>query len=224
MSLSFNERLQGVEVSLFIENIFTVDIKESKRPTEDSSIASLVQNVLEKKTIIEKLQEKMTQRLDIINNLLANHAFLGNGSSQTGANMIKNHINILGNSKLNFYNKPTKSQPFDWSSMLKKQRPSPVKAKKSFNKISATFKDKRYTSYNPTSTSRTGSVTRTIEAQMTTKMLFNMRLDNPVSDKVVVSTMYPKVIKNRRKSIDGLKMLTNHFFEPNSDDERGECR
>ena len=69
----FKERLQGAEVSLFIENIYSVDYMESKTTSDPDELTSIVKNVMEKKNLIEKLQEKMAERLGVINNLLANH-------------------------------------------------------------------------------------------------------------------------------------------------------
>lgn len=72
--LKFTERIQGAEMSLFIENIFIIDKSEPRPSDELRDPASLVQTVLEKKMLIEQLQEKMAQRLDVINNMLASHA------------------------------------------------------------------------------------------------------------------------------------------------------
>mmetsp|Transcript_1854 Transcript_1854/g.1784 ORF Transcript_1854/g.1784 Transcript_1854/m.1784 type:complete len:135 (+) Transcript_1854:871-1275(+) len=69
----FKERLQGAEVSLFIENIFSVDYMETKTTSDPDELSNIVKNVMEKKNLIEKLQEKMSERLGVINNLLANH-------------------------------------------------------------------------------------------------------------------------------------------------------
>lgn len=89
----FTERIQGAEVSLFIENVFAVYSKESKPIAERSDLGTTVEKVLEKKNMIEKLQEKMNQRLDIINNLLANHVNMNtNVSASTTPNIVKNNI------------------------------------------------------------------------------------------------------------------------------------
>lgn len=69
----FKERIQGAEISLFIENIFSVDFKKPDGSNDNNTPASLVKNVIAKKMLIERLQEKCHQRLDIINNLLASH-------------------------------------------------------------------------------------------------------------------------------------------------------
>lgn len=76
--IKFQERVQGAETSLFIENIFTVAKLESKSTMEFNDPESLVHNVIEKKVLIEKLREKMTQRLDIINSMLANQSLINN--------------------------------------------------------------------------------------------------------------------------------------------------
>lgn len=70
---TFSERIQGAEVGLLIENIFTVETKEVINSSDSNELTEIVKNVIEKKNIIEKLQEKMSQRLGIINNLLTNH-------------------------------------------------------------------------------------------------------------------------------------------------------
>jgi hypothetical protein len=97
---TFKERTQGVEFSLFIENVFVVEKPEQNVIEEYSShndAVSLVRNVLEKKQLIEKLQEKMNQRLDILNNLLANHAM--NLPTPPAASMtpiiVKNNIKMI---------------------------------------------------------------------------------------------------------------------------------
>ena len=69
----FSERIQGSDVALLIENVFTVEAKEVINTSDSSELTEIVKNVIEKKNIIEKLQEKMSQRLGIINNLLTNH-------------------------------------------------------------------------------------------------------------------------------------------------------
>ena len=44
----FKERIQGAEMSLFIENIFTLNSKENKTNSDLSSPEGLVKNVIEK--------------------------------------------------------------------------------------------------------------------------------------------------------------------------------
>ena len=91
--IKFKERTQGAEISLFIENIFTLNSKENKTNPDLSSPEGLVKNVIEKKLLIEKLQEKMSQRLEIFNQLLANHAI-----RQSAMNINNNTPNIIKNS------------------------------------------------------------------------------------------------------------------------------
>lgn len=92
----FKERIQGAEISLFIENIFTVDSAEVKSSGDESNLVGIVKNVLEKKVLIEKLQEKMSERLGIINNLLANHALIqGNTAANGVTSVIKNDIRLI---------------------------------------------------------------------------------------------------------------------------------
>jgi hypothetical protein len=64
--------------------------------------------VLEKKALIEKLQEKMNQRLEIINSLLANHAMIQFNQNNVGTpSIVKNNIKMINlnfgmNEKLTF--------------------------------------------------------------------------------------------------------------------------
>ena len=74
--LKFKERIQGAEVSLFIENILTIDKIESKPSCDFSDPNAMVHHVIEKKQLMEKLYEKMTQRIDALNNMLANHSLI----------------------------------------------------------------------------------------------------------------------------------------------------
>jgi hypothetical protein len=95
--IKFKERIQGAEMSLFIENIFTVAKLESKPTMEFNNPESLVHNVIEKKMLIEKLQEKMTQRLDIINNMLANQGLIDGIKPPGGAlsNVVQNTLSSI---------------------------------------------------------------------------------------------------------------------------------
>ena len=89
-------------MSLFIENIFEVASHEVKAPSDASNPKALVANVLEKKALIEKLQEKMNQRLDIINNLLASHTMIqSTQNTSTAPNIMKSNVKMVN---LNFGN------------------------------------------------------------------------------------------------------------------------
>ena len=44
----FDERTLGVEFSLFVENIFTIESKENQNNLEPTTPAGLVKNVIEK--------------------------------------------------------------------------------------------------------------------------------------------------------------------------------
>ena len=95
--IKFIERTQGAEFSLFIENIFTIESKESINNLDATTPSGLVKNVIEKKLLIEKLQDKMNQRLEILNQLLVNHAIRQNSHNinPPPLNIVKNNINLI---------------------------------------------------------------------------------------------------------------------------------
>lgn len=233
----FKERVQGVEVSLFIENIYSIDHLETKATSDPDELASIVKNVIEKKNLIEKLQEKMSERLGVINNLLANHAVSNAPQAEPKAetlqtpNIVKNSIKLinlnLGQTKYhyNFYNKPINEGQYEWSKAFRKN--SQYKVKKNLTRTRQNFKGKRGTS-DAAITNRHAAYSgmklkdlnphRSVEGKdshlrnrsETLQMNTNQTREGP-----------RKVKLKSRKSIDGFKGLVNQFFEPNEENEDG---
>lgn len=90
-----------------------------------------------------------------------------------------------------------------------------MKAKKGMSKMKASFKEKRYTSFNKES-SRTNSTKTTTEKVLGAKLPFHV--ENLPVYKMASNTVF-RNSKLRKGSIDGLKSLANQFFEPSSDVE-----
>ena len=236
----FSERIQGAEVSLFIENIFSVHSQDVKTSSDSNELSCIVKNVIEKKNIIEKLQEKMSQRLGIINNLLANHYTAHTvqvaqaekiREVQQSPNIVKNNIKLinlnLGQTKYsyNFYKQPINEHQYDWSAAFKKN--SPMKTKKSYGNTKSNFKNKRHTSQVEANSFRGNKNKFQTINHPTIKSSNQNIIDGRVSSeakrksKNLTKDLYKKVNFQRRKSIDGFKGLVNHFFEPNKHENEG---
>lgn len=194
-------------------------------------MVSIVKNVIEKKVLIEKLQEKMNERLGIINNLLANHALIqGNPATNGVTSVIKNDIRlinpnfgkclvinqsfIVGECKysFNFYNKPINHQ-FDWANVFK--HPNLIKPKKNIGKAKGTFKSKRYVSQMEV-TKRSSSNAKTINHEQR-GMDFKTKSDVVSGGRSISKTGNRRTMRTRRKSSEGLKSLSTQLFKPDQE-------
>ncbi len=197
---------------------------------------------MEKKNLIEKLQEKMTERLGVINDLLANHAVSNapqpeeKSGSQQAPSIVKNNIKLinlnLGQTKYsyNFYNKPPINEhQYDWSKAFKKN--PQYKVKKNLTRTRASFKNKRHTSQmavnnykEKTSASGSASKVRALNPHRSLQVKnsdIRQSSENAKQSHSMKREIHKDVKIGRRKSIDGFKGLVNKFFEPNEEDNEG---